>query len=206
MPNNEQAISMVVLGSSELPTQWRLEAQSDRWLCPSQRPDPDRIWPSSSERKEDVFRKREKPTDGWVIWLQLGGSILYVIIFWSVKFNKSPFDNSARHLLWWESQSTWPQRKSLSLKRALERPRTPTLMTPAKWSIRCLSHFSCFILSQSIQVPFQVPLRGARSAFWKANMCISSPQSFLIFPCVSVIDDCSSPIHRTLQDSGDLIV
>ena len=83
---------MVVLGSSELPTQWRLEAQSDRWLCPSQRPDPDWIWPSSSERKEDVFRKREKPTDSWVIWLQLGGSILYVIIFWSVKFNKSPFD------------------------------------------------------------------------------------------------------------------
>lgn len=35
---------------------------------------------------------------------------------------------------------------------------------------------------------FQVPLRGASSAFRKANICISSPQSPSIFPFVYIID------------------
>lgn len=77
--------------ASELPARWRSDAQCHMWLSPTQWPNPVWFWPAT------VMQNLNCSGNEWN--LQMGewfdcssGAVLCVIIFRSVKFNKSLLD------------------------------------------------------------------------------------------------------------------
>ena len=65
-------------------------------------------------------------TDCWAVWWQLRGSILYVIIFWSVKFHKSLPDLVPGSCSHGRVNSHSFKGEGWSLKKSLKWLRTPT--------------------------------------------------------------------------------
>ena len=88
---------------------------------------------SDQEAMRDVVKcsgNEWNRTDGWAVWWQLRGSILYVIIFWSVKFHKSLPDLVPGTCSRGRVNSHSFKGEGWSLKKSLMWLRTPTAGSP----------------------------------------------------------------------------